>query len=771
MGRKILTIALLLAAIVLALYFVLSSRKEVQRNAQMPHLKSGVKAVFRVSPKQISYLRNKEDAVEEINSTWLFLIKDSILPKPAHFLVGYYDENCSQNQKMIYASYDNATQANEVGRLLEEAYPFKKIGDHGSHISVFKLEQEENNFFVSIIRQQLLLTSNIDLLTEAVDELKNDEILQDSIYKGIIPQMDLGQSNLVLSADVVKKYIPVQTSCNQIFWRDEPYLIIDIQDFGDQIVGSGVMNTSFHSSMVSDYIKVAPFQREDLLFRNKVTWKEHHVNEATFFDGEAGRGMLMKYDPNLLDENFKKTSFFDGYKIYQNNDLKNGLPVYMASDKKYLIGAATVDELKKAIYTFEKKQRLNLKTLASDSAHFFLYSEESLLLNKDIDEVFENHKPTEAWQLSFTQKEDGYWLVDWISNPIKKSLENKTSSPFISQVNWEQKVEVEITQGPYAIYNHQSDKFNFLYLNAEQNLICLNHKGKELWRKSIEGAVIGIPEQIDVYKNRKLQTLVTTNKAIYLIDRLGRDVESFPIKDSIVGPVLVTDYDKNRKYRIILPTSSGVKCFDALGKVVRGWNVFQSEKVVDKLKYLKVGSKDYLLACDVEGTNFLLNRKGNERAQTELNIGTSPGWGVINGAKIKEAQVVYINGNNVQITSYDGDEKFATPLLYKPDTLLGYNKNGKLSFLVTDYRNLHLVNDGGLVIYEAQNTSPYPIMITGSRHIIALVPSANGYFALWSSGKTDWVNAPASQGVCYSVSGNADILTFATKNSLFQISM
>jgi hypothetical protein len=58
---------------------------------------------------------------------------------------------------------------------------------------------------------------------------------------------------------------------------------------------------------------------------------------------------------------------------------------------------------------------------------------------------------------------------------------------------------------------------------------------------------------LDYFKNGKLQYIVTTPSYIYLIDRLGRDVEGFPKKKNLNARFSeVVDYDKSRNYRVAI---------------------------------------------------------------------------------------------------------------------------------------------------------------------------------------------------------------------------
>ena len=127
--------------------------------------------------------------------------------------------------------------------------------------------------------------------------------------------------------------------------------------------------------------------------------------------------------------------------------------------------------------------------------------------------------------------------------------------------------------------------------------------------------------QIDYYKNNKLQYLISTRSSLYLIDRLGRDVEGFPKKLSmLVNSMELVDYDKSRNYRYLIQSSnSDVYILDKDGKPLEGWspNHFPFS-IKDKPKHYRIGGKDYFVMLSVDGFIYLVNRKGDVEKKIPL---------------------------------------------------------------------------------------------------------------------------------------------------------
>ena len=95
-------------------------------------------------------------------------------------------------------------------------------------------------------------------------------------------------------------------------------------------------------------------------------------------------------------------------------------------------------------------------------------------------------------------------------------------------------------------FQNIQDSKNILYL--------INNRGQVEWTREIDGKIIKEVNQIDSYKNGKLQYVFATEKSLNLLDRKGRDVGKFPLKfkDNITSPVSVFDYDKNKNYRLLI---------------------------------------------------------------------------------------------------------------------------------------------------------------------------------------------------------------------------
>lgn len=97
----------------------------------------------------------------------------------------------------------------------------------------------------------------------------------------------------------------------------------------------------------------------------------------------------------------------------------------------------------------------------------------------------------------------------------------------------------DVSRGPFKVRNSGTGKENLIRQNKDNSLELLDENGKSLWRKRLTSKIGGMVGQVDYFHNGKIQYLIVEGDNVHLIDRLGREVSSFPRKLSskaIVGP-------------------------------------------------------------------------------------------------------------------------------------------------------------------------------------------------------------------------------------------
>ena len=178
---------------------------------------------------------------------------------------------------------------------------------------------------------------------------------------------------------------------------------------------------------------------------------------------------------------------------------------------------------------------------------------------------------------------------------------------------------------PQTVKNHITKAQDIVTQDVNNVLYLISNSGNILWKKQLQGKIIGEIEQIDTYKNGRLQLTFATENRVYVIDRNGKDVGLFPLKfnDKITQPLSVFDYDSRKNYRLLVTQNKNLLMYDARGKRVNGFKYNTAEStIVSQPKHFRISSKDYIVFAQGE-TLEILNRQGNTRVNAKGDISFS----------------------------------------------------------------------------------------------------------------------------------------------------
>ncbi|WP_223032992.1 ribonuclease HII [Hanstruepera marina] len=188
------------------------------------------------------------------------------------------------------------------------------------------------------------------------------------------------------------------------------------------------------------------------------------------------------------------------------------------------------------------------------------------------------------------------------------------------------KLDADLLNTPQLVTNHVTNEKDIVVQDINNNLYLISNSGKILWKKQLQGAVLGRIEQIDMYKNGRLQLAFATKSRIYVLDRNGKDVSPFPLKfnDAITQPLSVFDYDNNKKYRLLVTQGKEVFMLDAKGKTVKGFNFKNAaDNIIHQPQHIRIGRKDYLLIKTAYKL-YILDRTGKTRITPKNTFNYSP---------------------------------------------------------------------------------------------------------------------------------------------------
>ena len=215
--------------------------------------------------------------------------------------------------------------------------------------------------------------------------------------------------------------------------------------------------------------------------------------------------------------------------------------------------------------------------------------------------------------------------TETITEPKQNSTANSTLFPnghqHVLTPNWSIALDAPATINPQIVKNHYNGEDEIFIQDENNQIYLISNSGKILWKKPIDGTIIGNVHQVDMLKNNKLQMAFVTENKLYIVDRNGNNLKGYPktlSKKAIVG-LSVFDYDKNKNYRFMIPTADAdILLLNMQGEMPSDWNYSGSSNITTPLQYFNLKGKDYIVTADGEKA-IILNRRGENRVTPKGN--------------------------------------------------------------------------------------------------------------------------------------------------------
>ncbi|MEM7085536.1 MAG: hypothetical protein AAF489_05095 [Bacteroidota bacterium] len=220
--------------------------------------------------------------------------------------------------------------------------------------------------------------------------------------------------------------------------------------------------------------------------------------------------------------------------------------------------------------------------------------------------------PLAALQLSYDRDFAHINLV------CKEASRQQQRTGLITQV-FSKQLDAMILGEPQFFSNHRTRGKDVVVQDIQNKLYLISASGAVLWKKQLDGPVLGQVQEVDILRNGKKQLALATPNTFYILDRNGKSVAPFPKKyrDKITQPLAVFDYDNKRKYRFVITQGKDVHMYDRDGKTVSGFTFKKAgSDIVLPPQHIRMGNKDYLLIAEESGKLNILSRVGKDRVKT-----------------------------------------------------------------------------------------------------------------------------------------------------------
>ncbi|HNS30901.1 MAG TPA: hypothetical protein PKL52_10270 [Tenuifilaceae bacterium] len=263
----------------------------------------------------------------------------------------------------------------------------------------------------------------------------------------------------------------------------------------------------------------------------------------------------------------------------------------------------------------------------------------------------------------------------------------------------------------YMVKNHTGGPNELLVQDSTYKVYLFSKQHGVQWVYSLNEKLEQV-QQLDYFKNGKLQYLITTPSYIYLIDRLGRDVDGFPKKKDLNYKFSeVVDYDKSRNYRLLLTSGDrDIFILDKTMKELEGWAPKKlNSKILFPPKHYRIGGRDYFVVITENGQLHVFNRRGEYEKGFPLAIdkNISGDYFLEQGTSLASSVVYFISKDGkIQKVKLDGEQTTESLIRGDKSTFtLAVSTAGKPDFYFfrVDTDKIAVFDRKGQLVFERQN--------------------------------------------------------------------
>jgi len=263
----------------------------------------------------------------------------------------------------------------------------------------------------------------------------------------------------------------------------------------------------------------------------------------------------------------------------------------------------------------------------------------------------------------------------------------------------------------YAVKNHAGGANELLVQDSTYKVYLFSKSNGVQWVYTLNEKMEQV-QQLDYFKNGKLQYIITTASYIYMIDRLGRDVEGFPVKKNLSFKFSeVVDYDKSRNYRLLLTSGDkDIFILDKSMKELEGWSPKKlNAKILYSPKHYRIGGKDYFIVITENGQLHVFNRRGDYEKGFPIAIDkNSSGDYFLEQGNSLVTSIVYLISKDGRVQKVGLDGKVTTENLIRGDKsifTLAASTTGKQDFYFfrIDTDKIAVFDRKGQLVFERQN--------------------------------------------------------------------
>jgi len=263
------------------------------------------------------------------------------------------------------------------------------------------------------------------------------------------------------------------------------------------------------------------------------------------------------------------------------------------------------------------------------------------------------------------------------------------------------------------VKNHNTGLQEMLIQDSDLTIYLVSLAEGVIWKRPLDGQIQNRLQQIDFYKNGKLQYYFIVKNKLYIIDRLGRDINGFPkALDSSPQFSTLVDYDKNRNYRFLISYfNNEISLLDKEGSNINEWGPKKFEKSISSSpQHIKIGGKDFFVVVLSDGSVQLINRKGEQKNLFYLKEKKSLDgeFYLASGMSPETSYLYYLSADEAIVKqNLKGDILSIQNLLRGKNSVFKLKRNvneDDFNFYRIDTDKIAVFNKTGKLLFERQNS-------------------------------------------------------------------
>ena len=535
-----------------------------------------------------------------------------------------------------------------------------------NNLGKFKNSLENNSYLNSVSNSNIILKN----LVTQLSKIDNDKEVLVGLY----------DSNGMLNYNIIGLEISNESITDNKF-KYEKFDIISNNPLANPKININYFASKFQKiNLINTNFSVALDSANTSTFMNKIFGNEFENSDGNLFLNIDASNKLISIN-----------GVVDNYHLINQN-----------KDKK--ISIQEIPSPKKDVYFKFKNDLIEdydlISTNHEKKFNFFNF--------ENSDSLSENYK--------IFQLKKGDEIINFngfISDFKKKSLDS------LIDLKFEASISNEIILGPLIVKNHINNSNEIIVQDSQNILYLINNSGQVEWSKKIDGKIIKEINQIDSYKNGKLQLAFVTKKSLYMLDRKGRDVGKFPLKfnDAITKPLSVFDYDNNKNYRLLITQNNELYMFDSKGNIIRGFNYDKKGRIITKPKHFRISNKD-IIVFKTNDELKILNRRGKVRIKTKRKHNFSENEifqyqnFLVSTTDLNEVIKIDMQGNTFLEKSIANNIKLVSEkksiFILERNILSNTKNNIEIAFGKYEDFKIYLRNDKSFInIFDSQNNKIY----------------------------------------------------------------